>query len=66
MAASKRACVAVTPFWRTLRGKGELNEKYPGGIQGQRERLEAEGHTVVARGQKLYVKDYRSRLASVT
>jgi hypothetical protein len=33
----------VTPYWRTLKGKGALNEKYPGGIAAQARRLEAEG-----------------------
>jgi alkylated DNA nucleotide flippase Atl1 len=33
----------VTPYWRTLRGEGELNEKYPGGMQNQASRLKAEG-----------------------
>lgn len=39
------------PYWRTLKAGGELNPKYPGGIQAQREKLEAEGHTILARGQ---------------
>jgi hypothetical protein len=25
----------ITPYWRTLKGKGELNEKYPGGVAAQ-------------------------------
>ena len=40
-----------TPYWRTLKAGGELNPKYPGGVQAQRQRLEAEGHTVAARGR---------------
>jgi hypothetical protein len=39
----------VTPSWRTLKTGGELNPKYPGGLDAQRERLEAEGHTVIGR-----------------
>jgi alkylated DNA nucleotide flippase Atl1 len=35
-----------TPYWRTLKGKGELNEKYPGGAEAQAERLKAEGHEI--------------------
>ena len=38
------------PYWRTLKAGGELNPKYPGGVEAQRARLEAEGHTVVQRG----------------
>ncbi|MGN0619022.1 MAG: MGMT family protein [Ruminiclostridium sp.] len=54
-----------TPYWRTLKANGELNEKYPGGAQAQKERLEKEGHVVVTRGRKnirYYVKDYEKAL----
>ena len=51
-----------TPFWRTLKKDGELNEKYPEGIEGQKHRLEMEGHTVVQKGKRFYVKDFESRL----
>lgn len=50
-----------TPYWRTLKANGELNEKYPGGIESQKEKLEAEGHAIIAKGRKnirYYVKDY--------
>ena len=53
----------VTPYWRTLKGRGEVNEKYPGGVEAQRVRLEAEGHTVVLKGKKLFVRDYERKLA---
>lgn len=54
-----------TPYWRTLKTGGELNEKYPGGIELQRERLENEGHTVIRKGRKklrYFVKDYEKAL----
>lgn len=41
-----------TPYWRTLKAGGELNEKYPGGAEAQKAKLEAEGHTVIAKGRK--------------
>lgn len=53
------------PYWRTLKAGGELNPKYPGGVEAQRARLEAEGHTVVQRGRKhlrYYVRDYEKAL----
>lgn len=56
-----------TPYWRTLKAGGELNPKYPGGIEAQRERLEAEGHTVVRRGRKnirYFVEGYERALYS--
>ena len=54
-----------TPYWRTLKAGGELNEKYPGGIPAQRALLEAEGHTVVSRGRtrlRWFVRDYERSL----
>lgn len=54
-----------TPYWRTLKANGELNAKYPGGIEAQKEMLEKEGHTIIQRGRKnirYYVRDYESNL----
>ena len=54
-----------TPYWRILKANGELNEKYPNGIEAQKEKLEAEGHTIVQKGRKnirYYVKDYEKVL----
>lgn len=45
----------ITPYWRTLKLGGELNEKYPGGIAEQRRLLEREGHRVVAKGKRWVV-----------
>jgi alkylated DNA nucleotide flippase Atl1 len=36
----------VTPYWRTLKSGGELNPKYPGGVEAQAARLKDEGHTI--------------------
>lgn len=63
--ASHQRTEDETPYWRTLKANGELNAKYPGGIAAQKEKLEAEGHTVVERGRKnirYYVKDYEKVL----
>ncbi len=54
-----------TPYWRTLKAKGELNAKYPGGVEAQKEKLEAEGHVIIQKGRKnirYYVKDYEKFL----
>ena len=54
-----------TPYWRTLKANGELNAKYPNGIEAQKEKLEAEGHTIIQKGRKnvrYYVKDYENSL----
>ncbi len=54
-----------TPYWRTLKAGGELNPKYPGGVEAQRARLEEEGHVVLQRGRtnlRYFVKDYEQAL----
>lgn len=51
-----------TPYYRTLKKDGELNEKYPDGIEGQRFLLEQEGHTVIQKGKRYFVKDYEDYL----
>jgi alkylated DNA nucleotide flippase Atl1 len=58
---------AITPYWRTLKSGGELNEKYPGGCQSQAKKLEAEGLVVEpSEGRKPpRVKDFNRRLASL-
>lgn len=53
-----------TPYHRTLKSDGELNEKYPGGAEAQKKLLEEEGHVVTEKGTKkrYYVKDYEDFL----
>ena len=54
-----------TPYWRTLKAGGELNPKYPGGAEAQKEMLEKEGHIILQKGRtniKYYVKDYEKKL----
>ena len=54
-----------TPYWRTLKANGELNAKYPGGMEAQKELLEKEGHTVIQKGRtniRYFVKDYEQAL----
>lgn len=63
--ASHQRSEDKTPYWRTLRAGGELNPKYPGGVEEQKEMLEAEGHTVIQKGRtniRYYVKDYEKAL----
>jgi alkylated DNA nucleotide flippase Atl1 len=53
----------ITPYWRTLKSDGEINPKYPGGVQNQIEMLEAEGHTVIPKGKKKFiVRDFEKSL----
>ena len=48
----------ITPYWRTLKSGGQLNEKYPGGIPALRKRLEAEGHTIFQKGKRFWAADF--------
>jgi hypothetical protein len=52
----------ITPYWRTLKTGGELNPKFPGGVEALKRKLAAEGHRVVARGKRYFVADYQKRL----
>lgn len=56
----------ITPYWRTLKAGGQLNPKYPGGIENLKARLQAEGHRVVKKGGKYLVKDFDQRLVTPT
>jgi alkylated DNA nucleotide flippase Atl1 len=55
----------ITPYWRTLKSRGELNEKYPGGVEAQATRLESEGHTIDRRRKTPRVADYEKALVEV-
>jgi hypothetical protein len=54
----------ITAYWRTLKSAGELNEKYPGGVEAQAAHLRAEGHTIeLGKGKKPpKVKDFEKAL----
>ncbi|MEA5095689.1 hypothetical protein SDC9_104960 [bioreactor metagenome] len=60
--ASVERKIDETPYWRTLKKDGELNEKYPDGIDNQRMLLEMEGHTIIQKGKRYFVKDYEKNL----
>jgi hypothetical protein len=55
----------ITPYWRTLKSGGELNPKYPGGVESLKKLLRSEGHRVVAKGKKFVVADYQGSLATL-
>lgn len=62
--ASEQRESDATPYWRTLKNGGELNPKYPGGIEAQKAKLESEGHTIISRGRtniRYYVQDYETK-----
>ncbi|MCX8131993.1 MAG: MGMT family protein [Clostridia bacterium] len=63
--ASSERGVDETPYWRTLKKDGELNEKYPGGIDAQKFHLEMEGHFIIQKGKRHFVKDYKGKLYEI-
>jgi len=56
---------SITPYWRTLKVGGVINEKYPGGVEEQKKLLVKEGHRITQKGKKLAVVDYQKSLASL-
>jgi hypothetical protein len=52
----------ITPYWRTLKTGGQLNEKYPGGLDQLKKLLEAEGHQVIQKGKRYLVADLEKAL----
>jgi len=63
-AAGKRD---ITPYWRTLKSGGELNPKYPGGVEAQSARLKDEGHSIELGRDKRpkRVKDFEKSLVKL-
>jgi len=55
----------ITPYWRTLKTGGVINEKYPGGVETQRKLLEKEGHKVIQKGKKYIIVDIEKYLVKL-
>ena len=55
----------ITPYWRTLKAGGEINPKYPGGVEGQKKLLEKEGHEVIQKGKKFVVVDFEKNMVEL-
>lgn len=52
-------------YWRTLKTNGELNPKYPGGVEQQKKKLESEGFKIIKKGTKnikYFVDKYEDHL----
>jgi hypothetical protein len=58
MAGARR----VTPYWRTLKTGGEINPKYPGGVEQVAKRLRKEGYKIAQKGKRTFVADYQKAL----
>ena len=57
----------ITPYWRTVKVGGQLNDKYPGGTEAQAAHLKADGHTIGLdkNGKPRKVEDYEKALVEV-
>ena len=51
----------ITPYWRSLKSDGEINPKYPGGGEANREKLETEGHAVIEKGKRFLVDGFEKK-----
>ncbi|MBA9086045.1 alkylated DNA nucleotide flippase Atl1 [Fontibacillus solani] len=66
--ASHQRTNEKTPYWRTLKANGELNAKYPRGVEAQKKLLESEGHSIIQKGRtnlRYYVQNYQDFLFSL-
>jgi len=61
--AAKQGRDLEVSYWRTLKTDGSLNEKFPGGSQAQKEKLENEGFSVIKKNKKYFVQDYQTFIA---
>jgi hypothetical protein len=52
----------ITPFWRTLKTGGEVNPKFPGGVEQVCRRLRAEGHKIISKGKRTFVANHEAKL----
>ncbi len=52
----------TNPYWRTLKIRGVINEKYPGGVAAQMRLLRAEGHQVTQKGKNYVIVDFEKFL----
>lgn len=67
----KSLCLAATrsiaenktlPYWRVLKNSGELNRKFPDGVEGQAANLIGEGHEIIPAKKSIIVKDFENLL----
>ena len=52
----------VAPYWRVIKDRGELNDKFPGGAAAQAKRLRAEGLPIEQKGKAFRVIDFEDHV----
>lgn len=55
----------TTAYWRTLKSGGEVNPKYPGGVNVLKRKLTAEGHKIVQKRKRFFVENFEAKLAKL-
>lgn len=60
--AQSQGARRITPYWRTLKAGGELNPRYPGGLDSLAKLLEAEGHEVIFKRKRCFVSNYEKKV----
>jgi hypothetical protein len=60
--AATEGVIRITPFWRTLKGGGVVNPKYPGGVDALTKRPRTKGHKLFTKGKRMHVSDYKHKL----
>jgi hypothetical protein len=45
-----------------IKNNGELNKKFPGGLEKHKSLLEKENHKIIKKGKKYFVLDFKSKL----
>jgi alkylated DNA nucleotide flippase Atl1 len=55
----------ITPWWRTLKSDGSLNEKYPGEISLQKKLLTKEGQKMISKGKRIVVDNFQGKLETL-
>lgn len=63
--ARREGKTEITPWWRTLKSDGSLNEKFPGGAENQAKLLANEGHVAIRKGKKYKVAHFEESLVEV-
>lgn len=57
--------IAKIPYWRTVKSHGELNPKYPGGLENHAELLKKEGFKIEKKGKRWFIKDWEKYLIEI-
>lgn len=64
-AEGKKNITPITPYWRTLKEGGEINPKYPGGVENQKKLLEKEGHKVIQKRKRYFVDNFEKNMVKI-